>query len=566
MLDLLITGGTVVDGTRRPAYPADVGVEAGHIRLLPPRTPAQARREIDAEGSVVAPGFIDMHSHSDWCLLYDPDAEARLTQGITTEVMGKCGYSAAPLGDPWLTWWWTPQDVPNDVGAAQGFGGAMRLAGARALLRRFGIEADWSTYGGYLERMDSARPGVNVVPGVGHNTIRTMVMGLDDRPPTADELDRMRALVREAMEAGAFALSTGLVYTPGRFAAPEEVDALCRVVAEYGGHYYTHLRSESARLLEALDEALGVARRTGVRLEVAHLKALGAPSWGKLGDALRRIEDAWAAGIPVGVDAYPYTVAGITQSRLTGLLPPSFDGMTREEAFAALDDAGARRRAAQELASVLTASGEATDRAWIRLAGGPGRVVLTRSAITAHAELVGLSFEAIAELRGLTPAQAMIDVAWEARGQGSLVFHVMSEDDVETAVRSRFVGIGSDGHVGLRQALPSWALPHPRNYGTFPRVVGHYARERGVLALEDAIWKMTGLNAERMGLRDRGRVAEGCWADLVIFDPTTIGDRAVYQDPWVTASGIRWVIVNGHVAVENGRLTGERAGSVLRRG
>ncbi|MGQ0567904.1 MAG: N-acyl-D-amino-acid deacylase family protein [Armatimonadota bacterium] len=565
MIDLVITGGTIVDGTRLPRRAADVAVEGGRVRLLPPDTPAEGHRILDARGLMVAPGFIDMHSHSDWCILYDPQAEARLTQGVTTEVMGKCGYSAAPLGDPWLTWWWTPQEVPNDLGPPRGFGGAMRLANARALLRRLGIEANWPTYAAYLERVQDIRPGVNVVPGVGHNTIRTMVMGLDDRPPTPDELDRMRALVRGAMEAGAFAFSTGLIYAPGRFASTDEVEALCRVVAEYGGHYYTHLRSEADGLLDAIDEAIGIAGRTGVRLEIAHLKALGASNWGKLGEALRRIESAWTSGIPAGVDAYPYTVAGITQSRLGGLLPPSFAGLAREAAFAELDEASARRRASEELTAVMTASEDQTDRGWIRLAGGPGRVVLTRSDAPRHAELRGKTFEEIAAFRGVSPAQAMIDVAWEARGQGSVVFHVMSEEDVEEAVRSRFVGVGSDGHVGLRQALPAWALPHPRNYGTFPRIIARYARDRGILTLEDAIWKMTGLNAERMGLRDRGRVADGCWADLVVFDPADIDDRAAYGDPWATAAGIRWVLVNGQIAVEDGRLTGARAGSVLRR-
>ncbi|MGH7416232.1 MAG: hypothetical protein ACREKB_00445, partial [Candidatus Rokuibacteriota bacterium] len=315
--------------------------------------------------------------------------------------MGKCGYSAAPLGDPWLTWWWTPQEVPNDLGPPRGFGGAMRLANARTLLRRFGIEATWPTYAAYLERVQAVRPGVNVVPGVGHNTIRTMVMGLDDRPPTPDELDRMRALVREAMEAGAFAFSTGLIYAPGRFASTDEVEALCRVVAEYGGHYYTHLRSEADGLLDAVDEAIGIAGRTGVRLEIAHLKALGASNWGKLGEALRRIETAWTSGIPAGVDAYPYTVAGITQSRLGGLLPPSFAGLAREAAFAELDEASARRRAAEELTAVMSASEDQTDRGWIRLAGGPGRVVLTRSDTPRHAELLGKTFEEIAAFRGV---------------------------------------------------------------------------------------------------------------------------------------------------------------------
>lgn len=564
MFDLIIAGGTIIDGTRAPRRKADVAVERGRVRVLPPGTAAAAHDVLDATGLIVVPGFIDMHSHSDWCILYDPQAEARLTQGVTTEVMGKCGYSAAPLGDPWLTWWWTPQGVPNDLGAPRGFGGAMRLNRARDVLRRSGIEADWSDYRGYLDRLEAVRPGVNVLPAVGHNTIRTAVMGLDDRPPTPEELERMQAHVRDAMEAGALALSTGLAYTPGRFASTDEVETLCRVAAHYGAHYYTHIRNETDHLLGAIEEALGIARRTGVRLEIAHLKALGVHNWGKLGEALGKIESAWARGIPVGVDAYPYTVAGIMQSGLKSLLPSSLAALSPEEAFLLLDDETARARAATELERLI-ANGDGGDRAWLRLAGGAGRIVLTRSEEPGHADLVGRHFEEIAASRRVAPTRAMIDVAWEARGQGSVVFHVMSEDDINTAVRSTFVGVGSDGHVGLRQALPRWVLPHPRNYGTFPRVIAEYARDRGILSMEDAIWKMTGLNAERMGLRDRGRVIDGGWADLVIFDPETIDDRASYARPWATASGIRWVLVNGRVAVDHGRLTGVRAGRVVRR-
>jgi len=544
MFDLIITGGTVIDGTRRPRLQADVAVERGRIRLLSPRTAAPAQDVLDASGLIVAPGFIDMRSHSDWGILYDPQAEARLTQGVTTEVMGKCGYSAAPLPNPRVSPWWTPQDT-------------------REMLRQAGIEPDWRDYGGYLECVEAVRPGVNVLAAVGHNTIRSAVMGSDDRPPTPAELERMQALVRDAMEAGAFAFSTGLIHAPGRFASTEEIEALCRVVAYYGGHYDTHVRSETDHLLDAINEAIGIARRTGVKLEIAHLKVLGARQWGRIGEALAAIEAAWARGIPIGVDAYPYTVPGATQSGLSDLLPPSLAALS-EGAFALLDDETARTRAAAALEHTM-ANGDGDDRAWLQLAGGPGRVVLTRSKEAAHADLLGMTFEEIGDWRRVPPSRAMIDVACEARGRGSVVFHVMSEEDVAAVVRSTFVGVGSDGRVGLRQGLPDGPLPHPRNYGAFPRVIGKYARDRGVLSMEEAIWKMTGLNAERLGLRDRGRVVDGCWADLVVFDPETIEDRATYNRPWATTSGIRWLLVNGQVALDHGRLTGVRSGRVLRR-
>lgn len=545
MFDLIITGGTVIDGTRRPRVQADVAIERGRIRLLAPRTPAAAHVILHAAGLIVAPGFIDVRSHSDWGILYDPQADAGLTQGVTTEVIGTCGYSAAPLTDSPAGPVWTPRRE------------------TREMLRQSGIEPDWRDYGAYLDRVEAVRPGVNVVPAVGHNTIRSAVMGPDDRAPTPAEMDRMRTLVREAMEAGAFALSTGLIHPPGRFASTEEVESLCRVVAHYGGRYDTHVRNETDHLLDAIDEAIGIARRTGVTLEIAHLKALGARQWGKIGEALGAIEAAWARGIPVGVDAYPYTVPGATQSGLRDLLPPSLAALS-DGAFALLDDESARARAAVDLEGTM-ANGDGDDRAWLQLAGGAGRVVLTRSGDAAHTELLGMTFEEIADRRGVAPARAMIDVTHEARGRGSVVLHVMSEEDVASVVRSTFVGVGSDGRVGLRRGLPAEVLPHPRNYGTFPRVITRYARDRGVLSMEDAIWKMTGLNAERLGLRDRGRVMDSGWADLVVFDPETLEARATYDRPWAATSGIRWVLVNGEIAVDHGRLTGVRSGRVLRR-
>jgi N-acyl-D-amino-acid deacylase len=544
MFDLIITGGTVIDGTRRPRLQADVAIERGRIHLLAPRTPAATHDILDAAGLTVAPGFIDIRTHSDWGILYDPQADARLTQGVTTEVIGTCGYSAAPLADSPAPPGWIPPKT-------------------REILRRSGIEPDWRDYGGYLERVEAVRPAVNIVPAVGHNTIRSAVMGPDDRAPAPGELDRMCALVRDAMEAGGFALSTGLIHAPGRFASTEEIEALCRVVAHYGGRYDTHVRSETDHLLDAIDEAIGIARRTGVKLEIAHLKALGARQWGKIGEAIGAIEAAWARGVAVGVDAYPYTVPGATQSGLRDLLPPSLAALS-DQAFGVLDDETSRARAAVELEHTM-ANGDGDDRTWLPLAGGPGRVVLTRSGDEAHAELLGMTFEEIADRRGVAPARAMIDVACEARGRGSVVLHLMNEDDVAAVMKSTFVGVGSDGRVGLRQDLPAGVLPHPRSYGTFPRVIARYARDRGILSMEEAIWKMTGLNAERLGLRDRGRVIDGCWADLVVFDPEMIEGRATYDRPWAATSGIRWLLVNGEIAVDHGRLTGVRSGRVLRR-
>ncbi|MBI4279255.1 MAG: amidohydrolase family protein, partial [Armatimonadetes bacterium] len=330
--------------------------------------------------------------------------------------------------------------------------------------------------------------------------------------------------------------------------------------------YYTHLRSEGDGLMDAVQEAIAIAEQAGTKLEIAHLKAMGRGNWGRIGEAIRLIEAAAARGVPAGVDAYPYTVAGITQGRLASLLPPSIMEGGVDGALQALTGEGVRRRAEEMIEEAWREEGPSEMGAnWVRMAGGPRGVVLTRVEGDENRELVGKTLAEIAEAWGVSPARAVVDLFVEERGRGSAVCHVIGEEDVETAVRSPLVGVGSDGHVGLKRALPEWALPHPRNYATFPRVLAEYARRRRAISLEEGVRKMTGLNAERMGLTDRGRVADGCWADLVVFDPGQIDDRASYLDPWQTAAGIRWVLVNGHIAAEDGRLTGVRAGQIVRR-
>ncbi len=540
----------------------------GRILTLLPAESVEAREIVDAEGFVMAPGFIDMHSHSDWCLLIDPGSESRISQGVTTEVMGKCGYSAAPIGDVWLTWWFTPQDEANDFGSAHGFGGAMRMERARAVLARLGIEVDWRDYGTYLERLEAARPAVNVVPGVGHNTIRTLVLGVEARQPDAGELDAMARLVREAMEAGAYGLSTGLVYHPGRHATTEEIVHLCRVVAEYDGFYYTHLRNEAAGLAEAVQEAIEIAARAGVRAEIAHLKVMGRPNWGRVHSALERIDAARAAGQPVGFDIYPYEVPGIVQSSLGAVLPPSLRELPRAEVRQRLRTADQRRSAARELRDwyeSVEADAALASLSSLHMAGGPGGVVFTRGAGGGDGEHVGRTFAEIAAARGGDPFACMIDVHAENDGHGSCAFRLMSEDDIRTLLAYQGTTIGSDGHVGLRQVLPADRLPHPRNYGTFPRILRRYALEDGLFSLEEAIHRMTGKAAQHMGLDRRGLISDGYWADFVLLDEARLADSATYTDPYAFAQGIRRVYVNGQEAWRDGRATGLCAGRVLRR-
>jgi N-acyl-D-amino-acid deacylase len=494
--ELWIRGATVYDGTGASPRAADVAVRGDRIvRVAPPGdTGLAADRSLDASGLALAPGFIDVHTHDDFALLARPEMDFKILGGVTTVVVGNCGMGAAP--------WWP----------------------AIALARAFHPGHDfpkWDGYAGYLARLAAEPPSTNAALLVGHGTARGAVMGNDKGAPSAQQLDAMRAIVREGMDAGAVGLSTGLVYEPGRYAKTDEIAALARELHGSGGLYATHMRNEGAGLLDSVREAIEIGRRAEVPVQISHHKASGRDSWGKVTESLALIERAQAEGLDVHADQYPYTAGSTVLA-----------AVVQNGAFSGKSAAG--------LGGV--------DPEDVSIAAAPG-----------HPEWEGLTIAQLAQSLGQSPQSASEHVIAAAPGV-TVVMHTMSEDDVRTVMRHPSTMIGSDGIP----TLPG--KPHPRLWGTFARVLGRYARELGLFSLEEAIHRMTGLSAQKFGLRDRGVIREGAFADLVVFDPARVIDRGTYEDPNHPPLGIRDVFVNGSHVVRTGTHSGARPGRALRRG
>jgi N-acyl-D-amino-acid deacylase len=524
--DIIIRNGRVVDGTGASARRADVAVKDKRIVALGELGHAEAESVLDATGLAVAPGFIDMHTHSDLSLLINPRAESKLRQGVTTEVIGQCGFSPAPAPGP-------------------------RADAVRAIFGVWGKEVDWSwgSYGEYLDALREAGTSVNVVPVVGHGVLRTGVMGEENRPPSAAELDEMRAAVRRAMEEGALGMSSGLAYAPGMFADTEELTALAAEVGVLGGIYFSHIRGEDERLSTAVSEAIETGRRAAVRVQISHLKAEGQRNWGSTEAALELIDRAGADGVDVGFDAYPYIA---WNTGLAQLLPAWAREGGREAVLSRLREPAMQVRLVGELADAAQAD--------------PGRWerrLLASAGTEANRPLQGKTIAEIARLRGRPPEQTVLDLLIEEKTDAGMVGFGMSEEDVWRVLAHPLATIGSDSASQAPYAVLGKSHPHPRTYGTFARVLGHYAREQGLFPLEEAVAKMTGRAAARLGLSDRGIIAPGMAADIVVFDPQTIVDKATFEKPHQYAAGVRWVIVNGVVELDGGEHREKRPGKVL---
>lgn len=528
--DLVIRNGRVVDGTGNPWRYADVAVRGDRISAVG-RVPAGAgRREIDARGRIVAPGFIDMHSHSDMLLLEDGDAQSKIRQGVTTEVLGE-GTSAGP---------YRGKLQAPEVSAA-------------------GKKVRWTTLGGYFEVLESAGIAPNIASYVGLDNVWQCVMGTSHERPTPAQLGEMKALVDEAMQEGALGLSTMLAMPPGSLTRTDDLVALCEPVARRGGLYSTHNRHEGTGVLEAVREAIAVGERAGVPVDIIHLKIADQQLWGRMDQVVGLIEAARTRGVNVQANVYPYTRGS---NNLASIIPPwAHEGGTARM-VERLRDPAQRSRMRREIREGIpgwynhyTAIGG--DWARMLVAGkGPyqGRTM----------DLV-LADRARGQAPPPEPLDALFDLLIETGGSVPTVYEHHTEPDMNLALRQPWCSIGSDGSALAAEGPLRRGNPHPRSFGTFPRALGVYVRERKVLSLEEAIRKMTSLNASKAGLADRGVLRPGCFADITVFDPERVIDRATYTDPFRYPEGIEYVAVNGKLVVDGGRHTGARPGRALRR-
>jgi N-acyl-D-amino-acid deacylase len=529
--DLVIRNGKIVDGTGNPWFTGDVAVRAGRIVAVGRIPPNNGRRSIDARGLVVAPGFIDMHSHSDFLLLEDGLAQSKIRQGVTTEVLGE-GTSAGPYQGKL-----PPR--PVDLG---------------------GKAVSWTTLGGYFDTLKRAGVSVNVASYVGLDNVWQCVLGKSFERPTAAQLDHMKVLVEEAMKHGAFGLSTMLAMPPGSLAATDDIVALCRVVARFGGIYSTHNRNEGTGIFEAVKEAIAIGERSGVGVDIIHLKIADQKYWGRMHEVVTLIDEARRRGVNVQANVYPYTRGN---NNLASIIPPwAHEGGTAQM-LARLKNAGDRQRVKKDIREGIPG--------WYNHYSAVGGD-WSRMLISGKSAYEGLTMDRVLteRTRGKNPSPAALDefmdLLAEEGGSIPAVYAHHTEKDMNLALVQPWCSIGSDGSAYAIDGPLRRGHPHPRNFGTFPRVLGVYVRQRGLLRLEDAVRKMTSLNAAKLGISDRGLVRPGNWADLTLFDPERVLDRATYTSPFQYSDGIEYVIVNGQVVLDKHRHTGACPGRPLRHG
>lgn len=529
-LDLLITGGTVIDGTGAPGYPGDIGVRSGRLVVLPPESRTAAARTIDAAGHVVTPGFVDVHTHSDSLGGDDDERDvlrlASVRQGVTTEICGNCGISMFPAEPEHLG------DLADLVGATFG-----------------SPSAAYETLGAFAEAQQAHPRWNNLATLVGHGAVRTGVMGIADRPATDSELTRMAGLLDIALSEGAAGFSTGLIYPPGVYAETEEIVALARVAARHGKPYVTHLRDEMSRVEQALDEAIEIARVSGAALHVSHHKTAGKTAWGATTRTLPTLIDARADGLDLMCDVYPYTAASTT---LHAMLPPwlAADGIAAM--LARLDEPEVRDRIRTDIASGLPG--------WENTVGSNGgwhSIVIASAPRTPDHE--GRSVADLAEERAIDPVDVACELLAVNEGSVAIISRSMHEDDVRRVLSSPLSMVASDG-------VPRLGKPHPRWAGTFARVLGRYVRHEQLLSLETAVHKMTGMPASRFGLQGRGEITTDGVADLAVFDPAAVRDGATYDDPLAYPRGVQTVVVGGETVVDQGEVCAAKPGRILRIG
>ena len=528
--DLVIGGGRVIDGTGAPWTHADIGIIGDRIAAIGDLHGAAARKRIDASGLVVSPGFIDVQGQSEFNLLVDNRAASKITQGVTTEITGE-GTSIAPLNDRLI------EDLQDAA-------------------KKYSVRLDWRSLDEYLQRLQSARPAINLGTFVGAGGIRTYVIGKDNRPPTAEELERMRQLVAQAMEQGAFGLSSALEYVPDTFASTDELVELAKVARQYGGVYFTHQRSESDRIYQSLDEVFDIAQRARISTTIWHLKAAYRENWGKMPEVLTRIEAARARGIDVAASVYPYTRAS---NGLVACFPSWVSEGGTTKMLERLKDPATRARVRKE----MDEPSRVWENEWLG-SGGPEGVTLIQVVNPELHQYEGMNFAEIGRRMGKDPKDAAMDIAIADRGNSQVVIAIMQESDVRAAVSSPLVTYGSDSPAQAEDGPLSTTKAHPRAFGTFPRILAEYVRTEHSMRLEEAIRKMTSQAASRVGITDRGILRPGMMADIAVFDPAAVRDVATYNEPLRYSVGIKDVFVNGQLVVLDGKITDERPGRALR--
>ena len=528
--DVVIRGGTLYDGSGSPGVVADLAISGDTVAALGDLRAVRGRQEVDAHGMAVSPGFINLMSWANESMIEDGRAMSDVMQGVTLQVMGE-GDSMGPIPDSLKEW------AESQQGDIQ-------------------YEIEWTTLGEYLEYLEARGISPNVASFLGAATARVNVLGFADRDPNPQELERMLDIVREAMEEGALGVASSLIYTPGSFAKTPELIALARVAGEYGGIHASHLRSEGNQLLEALEEFLTIAREAEVASEIYHLKAAGEENWHKMDEVIRRVEEARARGLTITADMYLYT-AGSTG--LDAAMPPWAQEGGPEAWRARLRDPELRERIGREM---TTPSDE-----WENLmlaAGGPENVLLVSFRQDSLKYLTGKTLAEVSELRGTAPEVTAMDLVVQDESRLGVVYFMMSEDNVRKQIALPWMSFCSDSGAPAAEGIFLRSNPHPRAYGSFARLLGKYVREEGIIPLEEAIRRLTAFPADNLGIYRRGRLEPGYFADVVVFNPATVADKATYEEPHQYAEGVAHVFVNGIQVVRDGRHTGAKPGRVVR--
>lgn len=538
MYDILIKKGEIIDGSGTKSFKADIGIKGEIISAIAPTINENAKEIIDADGLVVSPGFIDIHSHSDFTLLLNPLGESKIRQGITTELVGNCGFTAAPVRKKYF-------DELMEY-----------LVNTVILNGKLKRQWNWYSQKDFLDTLASKGIALNIASLVGHGTIRIAAVGFEKREPSFAELKKMLNMLEYEMENGLFGLSTGLQYEPGTFATTEELVELCRVVSHYGGIYATHMKSEGNYLLECISQAIDIAEKTGVSVEISHLKATNPRNWSKIHEALRLIDEANKDGLSIDFDVYPYIAFG---SGLTDLIPPQFKDEGVHKMIAALKN----EKSKKDVISSMTGDFSSWENPMENNNWNKVRIASVKT--NKNKKYEGKNINEVSKEMGCSPYDAVIKLLVEEKGSVKMIFFGMQEKGLQTLMKHPHAIFCTDGRATAPYGELSRGKVHPRYYGSFPRILGRYVNQKKLLSLEEAVNKMTLRPAQKIGLKQRGLLKTGYYADITIFDKTKIIDTATFDNPHSYPEGIMYVIVNGAIVVSKGEHTGRLPGKILKK-